>query len=171
MHYLTMSNLISDGRKGFNDILVVVKKLILDDEEFLIKYRTLGEYKKLGEFKKHPSSGNIETKSGQGRLLDYCAFDTIVIGYPGSAMLECLTNDINFFSFSNYEKHISNPSFNALTTKLLYIAKSKEELLNNIINKKIYKAGYSKSDLLHNDGKYLDEIVSFILNKRNHRAR
>ena len=29
------------------------------------------------------------------------------------------------------------------------------------------KKGYSKTDLLHKNGKYLDEIVSFILNKRN----
>ena len=83
-------------------------------------------------------------------------------------MLECLSNDINFFAFSNYENYVSNPSFNPLTSKLLYIAKNKEELLNNILNNKIYKPGYSKSDLLHSDGKYLDEIVSFILNERNH---
>ena len=161
MLHLTMSNLISDGRKTISEILIVVKKLISDDEEFLIKYRTLGDYKKT------PSIGNIETQAGQGKLLDYCFDGTLVIGYPGSAMLECLSNDINFFAFSNYENHVSNPSFNPLTTKLLYVAKNKEELLNNILNNNIYKEGYSKKDLLHSDGKYLDEIVSYILNKKN----
>ena len=81
-------------------------------------------------------------------------------------MLECLNNDINFFSYGNYEKHLSNPSFNSLTAELLYVAKDKDELLNNILKMRIYKEGFSKSDLLHNDAKYLDEIVSYILNKK-----
>ena len=52
MLHLSMSNLISDGRKSINDILFVVNQLITDDEEYLIKYRTLGD------FKKHPSKEN-----------------------------------------------------------------------------------------------------------------
>lgn len=160
MHHLSMSNLISDGRKAVSDMLAVVEKLIKVDEEYLIKYRSIGDYKK------HPSSGNIETQSGQGKLLDYCNSNTIIIGYPGSAMLECLKNDLNFFSFSYYENHLSNPSFNSLTSKLLYIATDQDELLKNIINKRIYKEGFSKTDLFRSDAKYLEEIVSLILNRR-----
>ena len=50
--------------------------------------------------------------------------------------------------------------------KCLYIAKNKEELLDNISHKNIYRPGYSKVDLLYKDGRYLNEIVSGILNKK-----
>ena len=160
MIHMTMSNLISDGRKSLQDAKEVVNTLLNDGEDYLIKYRDPGE------FRKYPSTGNIISKSGQGRLLDYCNPDTIVIGNPGSSMMECLINDINFFSFSNYEKHIANPSFNIYTNNLLHVARNKTELLENIQNNKIYKDGYSKNDLLHHDGIYLDEIVSLILSKK-----
>ena len=155
-----MSNLISDGRKSLQEAIEVVNTLLKDGEDYLIKYRDPGEYKK------YPSIGNIISNSGQGKLLDYCKPETIVIGNPGSSMMECLNNDINFYSFSNYEKHIANPSFNNNTIDLLHVAKNKAELIYNIQNNRIYKDGFSKNDLFHHDGIYLNEIVSLILNKK-----
>ena len=153
-----MSNLIVDDRKTIEDIVYVVNKIKSEKENYLIKYRTLSQ------FQIYPTEYVKEI--GYGTLINFCNKNSIVIGHPGSAMIECLSNDIKFFSYCDYEKYTLNSSMNKLVMKYLYIAKNKEELLDNISHKKIYRPGYSKVDLLYKDGKYLNEIVSGILNKK-----
>jgi len=158
LFHLTMSDFISDGRKEIKDIVHIINKIKLDEDEYLVKYRTLAQFTMFPTKDTHVI--------GYGNLLDYCTKDSVVIGYPGSAMLECLSNDISFFSYYDYEKHSLNPNMNKLLTQLLYISKTKEELLDNILHKRIFREGYSKDDLIYNDGKFLHEVVSNILSKK-----
>lgn len=157
--HLSVSDLISDGRKEMEDIVQVVNKVNLNKDECLIKYRTLQQFKMFPTKHKY--------KIGYGTLLDYCTKDSIVIGYPGSAMVECLNNGISFFSYYNYEKYTLNPNMNKLLIQPLYIAKNKEELLDNILHKRIFRSRYSKDDLINNNGDFLHEAVSNILSKKD----
>ena len=156
--HITMSDLIIDNVTMTNRIIDMVNNLTNCKSEYLVKYRS---YEQLAMF---PSKNNFEV--GYGDLLDYCQKDSIVIGYPGSAMIECLTSNIKFFSFNDFEKTSKNQNINILLTKAIYIAKNEEELLDNILNNKIFKLGYSVKDLLYLDGISLCEMVSYILNKK-----
>jgi len=154
----TMSDLIIDSAKTIDRITSVINKVTNFKNECLIKYRS---YEQLAMY---PSKNNIEV--GYGELLSYCEKDSIVIGYPGSAMIECLKSDIRFFSFHDFEKQSKNQNINTLIIRALHVAKNEEELLDNILNNKIFKPGYSVEDLLYSDGMNLCEIVSYILNNQ-----
>jgi predicted glycosyltransferase len=153
----SMTNLIAHDRDIFKDTINVVKKTKLAKEDFLVKYRTRSQYKIF------PTDEIKEI--GYGNLIDFCYQKTIVIGYPGSAMIECFTNNITFFPFCDLNKFILNSSVNKLLNNFLYIATNEEELLDNIKQNKVFRDGYSKEDILHKDAKYLNEIVKNILNK------
>jgi hypothetical protein len=156
--HTTMSDLIIDNVIMIYRIIDILNNFTNCKSEYLIKYRS---YEQLAMY---PSKNNVEV--GYGELLDYCQKDSIVIGYPGSAMIECLKNNVRFFSFNDFEKKSKNPNINTLLTKAIYIAKNEEELLDNILNNKIFKPGYSVKDLLYSDGMSLCEMVSYILNNQ-----
>ena len=156
VHHFAMSNLLVECRKTIKDIEYVVNQIKLSNEDYFIKYRDELQ------FLRFPSDHSKEI--GYGTLMKYCNENTVVIGHPGSAMIECLTNNVHFFPYFDYDKCKQNSSLNLLMMDLLYVAKNKEELLDNILSNKIYRSGNTKEDLLFNDGKYLHEIVSDILN-------
>jgi hypothetical protein len=155
VHHVAMSNLFVECRKTIKDIEYVVNKVKLKNEDYLIKYRDPLQ------FLRFPTDHIKEI--GYGTLMKYCDEKTIVIGHPGSSMIECLTNNVSFFSYFDYDKCKQNSGINMLTNDCLYIAKNKEELLENIISNRIYKSGNNKEDIVFNDGKYLYEIVHDIL--------
>ncbi len=157
LFHKSMSDLIIDNAKVIDRIIGVIDNITNCKNECLIKYRS---YEQLAMY---PSKNNNEV--GYGELLDYCKEDSIVIGYPGSAMIECLNNNIRFFSFHDFEKQSKNSDINTLLTQAIYVAKNEEELLDNIVNNKIFKSGYSNSDLLYSNGMTLCEMVAYILNK------
>lgn len=152
-----MTNLISCDRKIIGDIVGVVNKIKSDEEEYCIKYRT--------KFQSKIFPTEYSKEIGYGNLIDFCDHKTVVIGYPGSAMIECFKNNIAFFPYCNLDKFILNSTFNKLLSNYLFIAKNKEELLDNILSNRVFKEGYSKEDVLHNDAKYLKEVVKNILNQ------
>ena len=151
--HTTVTSLCVEERKFMEDIVKMVKK---NSHDYLIKYRDQNQLLAFPTFD--------ASEVGYGHLMKYCNKNTIVIGHPGSAMIECLRNNIRFFSYFDYERICHKSSINLLLLKCLYIAKNKEELSDNILTNKIFKPGYTKEDLLFNDGKYLHEIVSSIFN-------
>lgn len=154
LHRATAS-LYVEERKRLKDVEHVVNKVKLNKDDYLIKYRDKSQ------FLAFPTSHASEI--GYGTLMNYCDENSIVIGFPGSAMIECLMNNISFYSYFDYEKFSHKSTVNLLLLKCLFIAKNKEELLENILCNNILKPGYKKEDLLFNDGKYLNEIVASIL--------
>ena len=93
---------------------------------YLIKYRDKSQ------FLAFPTSHASEI--GYGTLMNYCDENSIVIGHPGSAMIECLRNNISFYSYFDYEKCRHKSSINLLLLKCLYVAKNKEEF-NEVIKR------------------------------------
>lgn len=152
------------AQQMMEDALDVVEGIRGDGQRVLVKYRTA---KQLVKF---PCSA--ESKVGYGRLLDYCTDSTIVIGFPGSSpLLERLLNDGLFYAFWDYRNYLDNRyiSMEAVTRLLnvIYIARNKEELRENILAGKIFKPGHSKEDLLYSDGIYPHEIIHEILMRQN----
>jgi hypothetical protein len=155
IEHFAMSNLIVEGRKMIKDVQYVIDKINLKNEDYIIKYRSQMQ------FLTFPTDHSREF--GYGNLIQFCRSDTTVIGPPGSAMIECLINGISFFNYFDYDKCSQNSSLNNSIMKFLYVAKNKEELLDNILNNRIFRLGFNKSDLLYSDGKNLNEIVESIL--------
>lgn len=104
---------------------------------------------------------------GKESILELCDSDTVVIGPPGSALLECLLNDVPYYAYWNYEFYKDNQFLSRRSIEsmmnILHIAKNSNELIFNIINSKIYKNKYSKRDLIYCDGLKLNAIVKIIL--------
>tara|TARA_B110000967_G_C18902071_1_gene576767 strand:- start:2477 stop:3031 length:555 start_codon:yes stop_codon:yes gene_type:complete len=159
VHHFTMSNLLVECRKTIIDIEHVVNKVKLNNEDYFIKYRD-----KL-QFLRFPT--NHSSKIGYGNLMKYCNENTIVIGHPGSAMIECLSKNVSFFPYFDYDKCKQNSNLNTLLLDCLYVAKNKEELLDNILSNKLYKPDFSFDDLVPSKSRYLHEIVHDLLNKKD----
>lgn len=152
-----------DARHQIQRALDVVARVKNPEERVVVKYRT--------EVQLQNFPCEAEIRVGYGALLDFCAAHTIVIGPPGSAMLECLLNDIRFYSFRNYHQYLANKSLSIEALNRLqdvvYIAESKEELFDNMMHKRVYRPGHSKVDLLHQDGMRLHEIAAAIIASRS----
>jgi hypothetical protein len=157
MQHFSLSSLIVETRKTIQDIEYVICKLIKKNEEYLIKYRD--------EFQVLMYPSNHQKKIGYGNLMKFCNSDTIVIGHPGSAMIECINNGINFYPYFDYDKFIQNSTLNTKLLEGMHISRNKQELLDNLLSNKVFKDGFSKEDLFFKNGKYLFEIVSQILDK------
>ena len=158
MLHRTMTSLYVEERKRMKDVEYIVNQIKINTDDYLIKYRDKAQ---LLAF---PTSHSSEI--GYGTLMRYCNENSIVIGCPGSAMIECLRNNIRFFPYFNYEKFSHKSTVNLLLLKCLFVSKNKEELLENILCNNIFKPGYKKEDLLFHDAKYLYEIVDSILKIR-----
>lgn len=159
---MTLRDRLVEARRYVQDMHDVVSHFKKPGEQIVVKYRT--------ENQRRNFPCDYESRVGYGTLLDLCTEQTVVIGPPGSALLECLSNGVRFYSFWDYDSYIRNrylsiQSLNRLS-EVVYIAKSKEELLDNLHYQRIYKPGRSKTDLLHQDGMRLKEIVSKIIGER-----
>lgn len=162
MQHFSSSSLIVETRKTIKDIESVIKKINSKNAEYLIKYRD--EFQVL----MYPSSH--EKRIGYGSLMKYCNSETIVIGHPGSAMIECINNNIKFFPFFDYDKYTQNSFLNIILVEGLFIARNKVELLDNILSNKIFKPEFTREDVFFNNGKYLYEIVSNILDIKSNKS-
>ena len=155
---MTLNDRMADAQQVIPTIVEVVERVKKPGDKVLVKYRVDKQYLMF------PYDG--ESIVGYGKLLDYCSADTIVIGFPGSAAVECLLNDVRFYAFWDYRRYQAN-KYLWFDPEIffLYVARTKEELYENIVSQRMYRSGYSKRDLLHEDGMYLHEIVSVILSK------
>ena len=157
--HITLRDRLFEARHYTRDVLDVVSHIRKPGERVVVKYRNETHYQNF--------PANAEARIGYGGLLDLCAKETIVIGFPGSAMLECLLNDIRFYAFWNYgfyekNKHLSLYALNRLI-EIIHIARSNDELADNLAHQRIFKPGRAKGDLLHQHGIALHEIVANIL--------
>ncbi len=157
--HLTLRDRLCDARLMLQSITEAIEAIMERDASLLIKYRSKNHFKNFQYGK--------NTIIGYGTLLDYCKQSTTVVGMPGSATIECLMNDIAFYSYCIFLDDIemaTNRCFLGFKIqRALHIAKSAPEVLNNIQNRRIYKKGFSNKDLLYEEGISLQEIVDKIL--------
>lgn len=162
VYHMTLRDRLVDSQQLMADALDVVDRLKGDGQTVLVKYRS----------KNQPINFPCaaESQVEYGPLLDYCSSTTIVIGFPGSAALDCLLSDIPFYAFWNYQCYQGNRfvSMEAVTRLLdvIYIARTNAELYENIVNRTIFKPGRKKNDLLHSNGMSLQEIIQEIFKRQ-----
>jgi hypothetical protein len=141
-------------RAWFKSLVDCIFKLKDKNETCLIKFKYNAQRKIFSEF----------SNDNECNFLNYCDQNTIIIGQPGSACIEALIGDLSYFPYSlscnNYNKAV----FNKLSD-VLYIANNAEDIVKNLARKRIYRPGFSKKDLLHNEGMYLNQIIESILKK------
>ena len=156
----TMFDRFVEARHYIQTVFDVAIKIGVPKENILVKYRTAHQ--------KNNFPTDQKSIVGYGSLLDYCSTNTIVIGGPGSGMVECLTNEIRYFLYWNFRLYQHNRFLSATSlSKLIetfYIATSVKELHDNILHNKIFKPNFSNKNLLHNDAQTLAQIVVQILN-------
>lgn len=155
-----MQDKIVDSRRFFNEICLAISMHKKINDSLVIKYREASQVLVF------PCS--CETiVGGKKGVLDLCDEDTIVIGPPGSALLECQLHEVPFYSYWRYESYKDNQFLSSKSVdnlqSIIYIAKNNIELIFNMANSKIYKDGYSKSDLIYGNGLRLNEVVKTIL--------
>ena len=157
--HFTMNDRLSDARHFVADAVDVVNSFRQPGESLVIKYRSHNETKN------YPTEQSVLV--GYGQLLDLCSEESVVIGNPGSATWECLLNGISFYSIWNINRCKASGYFSqqAITglSNMLYIANNKNELLDNLKQRKIYKPGKSLSDLSVSKTLRLTEIIDMIL--------
>lgn len=160
--HLTLRDTITNARNLVPGLLEVIKRIQRPGERILVKYRTENQRKMF------PTTA--QSLVGYGTLLDLCGPGTIVVGKPGSATWECLLNNINFFAFWNMQQNCGNrfTSSAALVSlsAVLKIARTNEELYDNLCHGTTYQPGKSKLDLINLNGMRLSEIVSTILENK-----
>ena len=153
-----MKDRVYDRSQLFLSIIDVIDKKKLTGETILVKYRT--------EKQKLYFPNNNTSIVGYGKLLDYCSERTKVIGPLGSAAIECLYHNIPYYAYiSKFDTKLNSSIYNKLFDALC-VANCTEEIAYNLKNKKIYRQGYSKQDLLHQDGIYLYQMVDIIFRKQ-----
>ena len=155
--HLTIKDLIYDERQLFISIIDMVNQVMAPIDNILVKYRT--------ENQKKNFPCNSTSTVGYGKLLDYCGEKTRVIGPLGSAAIECLSRDIPYYAYQLNNSIQSNRAIYNMLSEALYVADCAGKLMDHLKNNKIYRHGYSKRDLLHENGLYLHQIVELILSK------
>ena len=157
--HLTLRDRMSDARCYIKDVLEVIKSIRQPSDRLIIKYRT--------ENQRRLFPTDETARVGYGKILDFCLPHTIVIGMPNSATWECLLNDISYYSFMDFQRIEKNKlcDKDSITrlSKFLYIAQNKEELLYNILQRRIYRHGILKKSLIFENGSNLNDIISIIL--------
>jgi len=159
---MTMRDRLVDARRYIQDMFDVVHRIKRPEDRVVVKYRGMNQQLNF------PYDG--ENRVGYGTLLDLCDRDTIVIGPPGSAALECLLNDIRFYVFQDFGLYEANKYGDKEAVErllsIIHVASNKDELFENIIYTRIYKPGHSKRNLIHQDGMHLNEVVEEILKRQ-----
>ena len=128
-------------------------------ENILIKYRTNAQ--------KNKFPNDLVENIIEGKILDFCNKDSVVIGPVNSATIECLTAEINYFCYRYDPGFDKNLSHTYTLDNILYVAKDINQMMENFEKKKIFKNSYSAKDLTHEDGKELKKIVEQILKRIN----
>jgi len=161
--HMTLRDRFVDARQHVQDALDAVSRIKKSEDRVVVKYRSKNQQLNF--------MCDAEALVGYGTLLDLCSEHTIVIGFPGSAMLECLLNDIRFFPFWDYRLHQQNRYFCMDAVQRLidtvHVARSGGELYDNLVHQRVYKPGRSKTQLLHQNGIQLHRIVDEILTLNN----
>ena len=160
-HHSTMRDTFAKNSQYIKSIYELCLKLNYTQNQILIKYRTNEQ--------KNNHYTNYKSEIGYGLLKNYLHKGVIVIGPPGSATIECLLNDLQFYTYEDLNLISQNKSVNLQALdqlyKTLYIADNIENLEFNMLNELIYKKNKSKKNLTFNNGYYTKQIVEKILNE------
>lgn len=156
-HQFTIKDRLCDENLFFNQIVNFFFQNEMFKENILIKYRTNAQ--------KNKFPNDLVENIIEGKILDFCNKDSVVIGPVNSATIECLTAEINYFCYRYDPGFDKNLSHVYTLDNILYVANDLNQIKENFEKKKIFKDNYSISDLIHKDGKNLDKIVGEILNK------
>ena len=156
-HQFTIKDRLCDENLFFNQIVNFFFNNEMFKENILIKYRTNAQKNK---FPNDPVENIIE-----GKILDFCNKDSVVIGPVNSATIECLTAEINYFCYRYDPGFDKNLSHTYTLDRILYVANNIHEIKENFDQCKIYKENFSMSNLIYKDGLRLKEIVQIILNR------
>jgi hypothetical protein len=151
-----LDDLISKNSQWFQSLADAIENYKLSTQTILAKYQV----SKL----KNSNPVNCTTVVGYGTFLNYCSKDTIIVGPPGSACIEALLNDLSYYTYITTEDPHPNKGYYNGLREMLFVASTVDEVIDNIKNKNIYKSGFSKKDVLYENGKSLHEIVEIILN-------
>tara|TARA_B100000963_G_C22640807_1_gene680408 strand:- start:16876 stop:17409 length:534 start_codon:yes stop_codon:yes gene_type:complete len=161
-HHLTMRDTFDKGSQYVSSIYELCLKLNYTRNQILVKYRTNEQ--------KNNYYTHYKSETGYGLLKNYLHKDVIVIGPPGSGTIECLLNDLQFYTYEDYNLISRNKSVNLQALdqlhKILYIADNIKNLEFNMLNKLIYKKNKSKKNLTFDNSYYTKQIVEKILNKK-----
>ena len=155
-----LDDLISKNSQWFKSLANAIENYKLSTQTILAKYQV----------SKLKASNPVNCKSivGYGTFLDYCSKDTIIVGPPGSACIEALSNDLSYYTYITTEDpHPNKSNYNGLR-EMLFVASTVGEVIDNIKNKNIYKPGFSKKDVLYENGYYLCDLVKLLLINENY---
>lgn len=153
----TFDDLLSKSNQIFLNFEKNIKKLSKKEKKsFVVKYRHKLQQKNFPCFNNYIVS--------YGKLLNYCHEKTIVIGPCGTAMLEVLKKKVQYYPFDLFQAYKKNRIIHNNFTSILYVAKTNNELINNIKKKKIFKYGFTVDNLIYTDGISLDKIIKKVLN-------
>jgi len=158
-HQFTIKDRLCDENLFFNQIVNFFFKNEMFKENILIKYRTNAQ--------KNKFPNDLVENIIEGKILDFCNKDSVVIGPVNSATIECLTAEINYFCYRYDPGFDKNLSHTYTLDNILYVAKDINQMMENFEKKKIFKNSYSAKDLTHEDGKELKKIVEQILKRIN----
>ena len=142
--------------KNYNLFIKIVKILLkkYKNKKILIKFRNL-EHKKLFNV-------NYNNVATSGKIFDYANKNCIIIGPPGSIVIESLIKGFNFYSYRALIKPKNKARVSGFDNAL-EIANNETKLMRNLRKKLIFKKGRNKNDLLHKKTLLLKDIVEEIL--------
>ena len=152
----TFDDLLSSSISNFLDLEKKLKLLTSrENKTFLVKYRT--QLQKLN----FQCEGNYIVSYGE--LLNLCHKRTRVIGPCGTAMLQVLKKEIEYYPYDFIKGYKQNRMLHNDFSEILYVASSTRELITNIKNERIFNVNASIKDLIILDGISLKEIIGKIL--------
>tara|TARA_B110000483_G_scaffold243518_1_gene333797 strand:+ start:6059 stop:6574 length:516 start_codon:yes stop_codon:yes gene_type:complete len=158
-HQFTIKDRLCDENLFFNQIINFYFKNEIFKENILIKYRTNAQ--------KNKFPNELIENVNEGKLLDFCNEDSIVIGPVNSATIECLNAKIDYFCYRYDPGFDKNLSHTYTLDKILYVANNINQIVENFNQQKIFKDNFSINDLIYKDGLRLNEIVNKILQRIN----
>jgi hypothetical protein len=142
----------------FQSIVSGIDEFNDQNHNCLIKYRSLNQ-----KLFFPVDTNNAVLDEDSGSFLKYCNQDTIIVGPLGSACVEALRSNMRYFSYDPLPRPSQNKAYFNQLNEMLYTANDKAELLNNINKNQIFRKGFSKINLLYEDGIDLNQIVKQIL--------
>lgn len=145
---LSISNFIDLEKK----LALLAKKR---KKTFIVKYRT--------QLQKMNFTCEGRHVVSYGNLLNLCHKKTKVIGPCGTAMLEMLKKEIEYYSYDFVEGYKHNRMLHNNFSTLLHVARTPNELIINVENEKVFHSNCSIGNLIMSDGISLKEIVDKIL--------
>jgi len=161
-HHISMTDTFFKLNQYLPSIINVLLSLNFKKNEIYIKYRS--EIQK----KNFPINTDVNVfDAGYGTLKNYLKKDIIVIGTQNSATIECLVNDIKYYSFEYLDSFYANRATDLKSLdemkEIIYIANNIDELKINLKNNNLFKQNKNKNDLIYSDSLYINEIVDSIL--------